>query len=227
MPPGKKQFALVSYATGIYRFLLNTHTMKKITLAAACLVAVLGFASCDSGSGDQQTTEATGTATVADADSTLTEDKKELLAFAARNNMLQIELGKIAAEKASTDSLKHYGQQLADWYTTKQQELQELAQQYNITLPQQMEDDQLEHVEEVRNTKAGEFDAEYWESLAEAQKEAIDEYDDKLKDLDEADVSAFGLWARNSQKELQAQMEQAKASELRLKANDGGISNSL
>lgn len=201
--------------------------MKKMTLAAACLVGMLGFASCDSGSGDQQTTEATGTPTVAGVDSTLTDDKEELLAFAARNNMLQIELGKIAAEKASTDSLKQYGQQLVDWYTTKQQELQELAQQYNVTLPQQMEEDQLEHVEEVRNAKAEEFDVEYWESLANAQKEAIDEYDDNLKALDEADVSAFGLWARNTQKELQAQMEQAKAAELRLKTDDGGISNSL
>lgn len=201
--------------------------MKKMTLAAACIAGMIGFASCDSGSGDQQTAETTGTPTVAGVDSTLTENKQELLAFSARNNMLQIELGKIAAEKASTDSLKQYGQQLVDWYSTKQQELQELAQQYNVTLPQQMEEEQLEHIEEVRNTEASKLDAEYWESLAEAQQEAIDKYDDNLKDVDEADVSAFGLWARNTQKELQAQMEQAKAAELRLKTDDGGISNSL
>lgn len=201
--------------------------MKKMTIAAACLVGMLGFASCDSGAGEQQVTEATGTPTVAGVDSTLTEDKQELLAFAARNNMLQIELGKVAAQQASTDTLKQYGQQLVDWYTTKQQELQELAQQYNVTLPQQMEEEQLEHIEEVRNTEANEFDAEFWESLANAQQEAIDEYDDNLKDLDEANATAFSLWARNTQKELQAQMEQAKAFELRLETDDGGISNSL
>ncbi|GAA4441804.1 hypothetical protein GCM10023188_40760 [Pontibacter saemangeumensis] len=201
--------------------------MKKMTIAAACLVGMLGFTSCDSGTGEQQATEANGTPTVAGVDSTLTEDKQELLAFAARNNMLQIELGKIAAQKAGVDTLKQYGQQLVDWYSDKQQELQELAQQYSVTLPQQMEEEQLEHVEEVRNTKAEEFDAEYLESLANAQQEAIKEYDENLKDLEEADASAFSLWARNTQKELQAQMEQAKALELRLKSEDGGISNSL
>ena len=103
--------------------------MKKTIIAAACLAGVLGFASCDSGTGEQQATEATGTPTAAEVDSTLTEDEQELLAFAARNNMLQIELGKIAAQQASTDKLKQYGQQLVDWHTTKQQELQELAQE--------------------------------------------------------------------------------------------------
>lgn len=199
--------------------------MKKTTIAVACLAGMLTFASCDSGG--QQATEATGEPTVAGVDSTLTEDKEELLAFSARNNMLQIELGKMAAEKGSTDNLKQYGQELADWHTTKQQELQELAQQYGVTLPQQMEEEQLEHVEEIRNAKPAEFDAEYWESVSKAQQEAIDEYDDNLKDLDEADASAFGLWARNTQKELQARMEQAKAFEMELKNEDGGISNSL
>ena len=201
--------------------------MKKTIIAAACLAGVLGFASCDSGTGEQQATEATGTPTAAEADSTLTEDEQELLAFAARNNMLQIELGKIAAQKASTDELKQYGQQLVDWHTANQQDLQELAQEYGVALPQQMETEQLEYIEEIRDAKAEEFDAEYWESVAKAQREAIDEYDDNLKDLDEADVSAFSLWMRNAQKELQAQMEQAKAFELELKTNEGGISNSL
>ena len=201
--------------------------MKKTIIAAACFAGVLGFASCDSGTGERQATEATGTPTAAEVDSTLTEDEQELLAFAARNNMLQIELGKIAAQKASTDELKQYGQQLVDWHTTNQQELQELAQEYGVALPQQMETEQLEYIEEIRDAKAEEFDAEYWESVAKAQREAIDEYDDNLKDLDEADVSAFSLWMRNAQKELQAQMEQAKAFELELETNEGGISNSL
>ena len=201
--------------------------MKKTIIAAACLAGMLGFASCDSGTGERQATEATGTPTAAEVDSTLTEDEQELLAFAARNNMLQIELGKIAAQKASTDELKQYGQQQVDWHTTNQQEHQELAQEYGVALPQQMEKEQLEYIEEIRDAKAEEFDAEYWESVAKAQREAIDEYDDNLKDLDEADVSAFSLWMRNAQKELQAQMEQAKAFELELETNEGGISNSL
>ena len=201
--------------------------MKKMTIAAACLVGMLSFASCNSGSSDQQNTETTGTPVVAETDSTLSEDKQELLAFAARNNMLQIEMGKIAAQQGTTDNIKQYGQQLTDWYTTKQQELQDLAQQYNVTLPQQMEEDQTQYLEEVRNTKGENFNEKYWDSMADAQQEAIDKYDGALNDVENAAGNAFSLWARNTQKELQAQMEQAKSAEVELKNRDGGISNSL
>jgi putative membrane protein len=191
--------------------------MKKMTLAAACLIGMLTFASCNTGANEeQQSTAATGNPVVA-PDSTISEDKQELLAFAARNNMLQIELGRLATQQGSTDNVKQYGQKLVDWYTTKQEELQGLAQQYNLTLPQQMEEDQLEHVEEVRNAKGGEFNEKYWESVVSAQKEAVGEFDDNLRDIEETNASAFSIWARNTQKELRAQMEQAMANEQELK----------
>lgn len=185
--------------------------MRKMKIAAAFLTGMLAFASCNSGTNEQQETDATGNPTVAGVDSTLTQDRQDLMAFAARNNMLQIELGRLASQQGSTDKIKQYGQQLVDWYTTKQEELQELAQQYNLTLPQQMEEDQLQHVEELHGTQANEFNDKYWEELADAQENAIDEFDSSLNDVEEADASAFSLWARNTRKELQAQMEQAKS----------------
>lgn len=183
--------------------------MRKMKIAAAFLAGMFAFTSCDSGG--QQETDTTGNPTVAGIDSTLTQDRQDLLAFAARNNMLQIELGRLATQQGSTDEVKQYGQQLVDWYTTKQEELQELAQQYNLTLPQQMEESQLQHIEELRGTKANEFDNKYWEELVDAQENAIDEFESSLKDVEEAEASAFSLWARNTRKELQAQMEQARS----------------
>lgn len=197
--------------------------MKKSIIAVWCVAGALFFASCDSGSGNEQaTTEATSeTATVAGNDSTLTEDKQELMMFAARNNMLQVELGKMAANKGMSEAVKTYGQNLVDWYTTKQEEMQEMAQQYNVTLPQQLEEEENEHLNKLR--EAENFNEEYWNQLTEAQKEAIDEFDDALKDVDEADASAFSMWARNTLKELRAQHEQAKGKEVELKRRDTGL----
>lgn len=201
--------------------------MKKAFIAIWCAAGAFMFASCgDSSSGDT-TTDATQTASVAGTDSTITETNKELLAYAARNNMLQVELGKMAAAQATTDNAKSFGQDLVNWYTNKQQELQELAQQYGVTLPQQLESDQTEHLEEIREAKAEKFDEEYWESVTNAQKEAIDEFDDELKDVDEATASAFTLWARNTVKELRAQHEQARAYMVELRNREGGITETI
>lgn len=200
--------------------------MKGTLKAIGCMALVLLLASCDSGT-ENETTDATDIATVAGVDTDITEENKELLAYAARNNMLQIELGRLAIAQGTSDNVKAFGQDLVDWYTTKQQELQELAQQYNVTLPQQLENEQTEHLEEIRGAEAGEFDEEYWESVVNAQKEAIDQYDDELNEVTEADATAFTLWARNTVKELRAQLTQAEAYQLELKNRDGGITESI
>ncbi|WP_162055611.1 DUF4142 domain-containing protein [Pontibacter pamirensis] len=184
--------------------------MKKMIIAVAFLGGAFTFASCDSGTNEQQDTTATGTPVVA-PDTAITEEKQDLMVYAARNNMLQMELGRLATEHGNTEGVRVYGQRLVDWYSDKQAELRELAQRYNVTLPLELNEDQAEHVEELRNTAVTEFDAKYWEELADAQQKAIDEFEDALNDVEEANATSFSLWARNTMKELQAQMEQAKS----------------
>lgn len=198
--------------------------MKNTMIATWCAAGTLFFASCDAGSGKEQTsTEATSqSATVASADSSLTDDKKELLAFAARHNMLEIELGKLAHEKGTSDAVRSYAQNQVDLYTTKHKELQELAQQYNATLPQQLDEEGKQHLAKLREAKN--FNEAYWEHLTNAQKHAIDEFDSRVEDIEPADATAYSMWARNSLKELQAQYEQAKGREVELKRRDTGIS---
>lgn len=181
------------------------------------------LASCDSGTTNEQTaTETTsGTTEAASADTALTDDKRELMEFAAQNNLLQVELGKLAIDQGTSDAVKTYGRNLVDWYTTKQKELSELAQQHNVSLPQQINDEGTKHLSELR--EAENFNEEYWEQLTDAQKSAIDEFDSKVKDIEQSDATAFSAWARNTLKELQAQYEQARGREVELKRRDSGI----
>ncbi|MFD2245936.1 DUF4142 domain-containing protein [Pontibacter ruber] len=192
--------------------------MKKLWIASCCFLSALAFTACDNKSSEaneeQSSTEVTtedttGTAVAAPTDTTLTEDKKELMTFAANAGMLQMELGKLAVEKGSSDQVRQYGQRMVDIYTTRQKELQELAKQYRVTLPQTMENDQMERVQELRDTDPEKFDKAYWDTVVDAHQEAVKEYDDKLKDVKEATASGFTLWARNNLKEMRAQMEEA------------------
>ncbi|GHA75980.1 DUF4142 domain-containing protein [Pontibacter akesuensis] len=201
--------------------------MRRITIALWCFSGAIAFSSCGSGEGNTEAGTENGTATVAGTDSTITDQNKELLAFAAQNAMLQVQLGQMAAKQGATDNVKAYGQQLVDWYNTKQKEVQDLSQQYGVTLPQQLESEQTEYLEEIRTAEANKFDEKYWESVIDAQKDAIEKFEDNLNDVEAADATAFTLWARNSEKELRAQMEQALAYQLELKNNEGGITESL
>ncbi|MER2996397.1 DUF4142 domain-containing protein [Pontibacter populi] len=194
--------------------------MKRI-LTAAFLMAAVTFVSCtpDKKTEEAEVAETTTdeqTATVA-SDSTITDDKKELMQTIARHTMLQQEMSKLAAQKATTDEVKQHAQKMQQLHASKLTELQELAQTYNVTLDTTLQDNQQKHITELNEKQNVEFDKAYWEKVTDAQKETIQEYEDVLKDITSADATAFGIWARTSEKELRAQYEEALALQLALK----------
>ena len=192
--------------------------MRRFWIASCCFVSALAFSACgNSGNNEEQqatstevaTEDTTGTAVAAPADTSLTEDKKELLNFAANASMLQLELGKLAVEKGRSNEVKQFGQRMTDIYTTKQKELQDIAKQYNYSLPQTMDDDQMGSVQELRDTDPEKFDKAYWDAVVDAHQNAIKEFDDELKNVKEATASPLTIWTRTSLKEMRAQMEEA------------------
>ncbi|WP_162427421.1 DUF4142 domain-containing protein [Pontibacter pudoricolor] len=194
--------------------------MKRI-FTAAFLMAVTTLVSCTP---DKKTEETEIAETASDdktetttSDSTLTDNKKELLQTIARHTKLQQEISKLAAQKATTDVVKQYARQMQQLTATKQTELQELAQTYNVTLDTTLQDDQQKYLTDLNEKQKVDFDKAYWEKVTDAQKETIKEYEDVLKDVTPADATAFGVWARTSEKELRAQYEEALKLQLALK----------
>jgi putative membrane protein len=194
-------------------------TMRNLWMAAAFMCSAVAFTSCDSNTRDTDTTDtvATGEPVVAPVDSTLTDEKREFMSYAHSISSQQVELGKIAVERGRTTQVREYGQQMVDLYTKKLEELRDMSGQYSVTLPQSMAEEQAGRVQELRDKEAKEFDRAYWDTVIEAHKDALNEFDDNIKDLEETDNTTFNLWARNSAKEIRAQMENAMRFRLDLK----------
>ncbi|MDX5417669.1 MAG: DUF4142 domain-containing protein [Hymenobacteraceae bacterium] len=193
--------------------------MKNLWMAAGLLFGAVAFMSCDSGNQETDTTGNVDTELnqTAVADASLTEEKREFMAYAYNISNQQVELGKLAVEKGISPQVKEYGQRMVSLYGEKLEELQEIAGQYSVSLPQAMEDDQAGRVQELRDTETGKFDRAYWDHVIEAHEDAADEFDDNVKDIAETDNTTFNLWARNTAKEIRAHMEQAMQFRLDLK----------
>ncbi|MBC5993566.1 DUF4142 domain-containing protein [Pontibacter cellulosilyticus] len=199
--------------------------MKKYLIAAVCLFLSLSFSACDSGNKE----EVGGNTAEVASDSMLTEEHQEHMMTVARYIMLQKELARLALEKSETQNAKAYGQDLMNWANTKQSELQEMAQTYGVTLPQQMEDSQTKHIDDIAEVEAKnyKYDEELWDTIKDAQRDAVEDFDKALNDVDEASGTAYTLWLRNTTKELRAHLEQAAAYDLELKNREGGISEQI
>ncbi|MBF8964021.1 DUF4142 domain-containing protein [Pontibacter sp. FD36] len=185
--------------------------MKNLWMAATLTLGALAFASCSSDTQETDTTANVDTElnTTAAADTTLNEDKREFMSKAHSISTQQVELGKLAAERGVSTQVREYGQQMVDLYSKKLEELQDMSRQYSTTLPQQMEEDHAGRVQELRDKNTDEFDQSYWDTVVDAHKDALSEFEDNVKDIEETDNTTFNLWARNTTKEIRAQMENA------------------
>ncbi len=184
-------------------------------MAAGLIFGAVAFISCDSGSQEQTTTTATDTEQTVETETTsadttaFSEDIREFMGYAFTNSALQMELGKLAVEKGGATQVREYGQKMVDLYGERQKELKEIAGQDSAMLTANMTEDQMGKVQELRDKDSKEFDKAYWDTVVEAHKEALGEFDDKVKDFKETDNAPFNLWARNSAKEVRAHMEEA------------------
>jgi putative membrane protein len=186
-------------------------------MAAGLLCGSVAFIACNSNTRETDTTSNVDTElnAAAVADTALTGVKRDFMGYAYNISNQQVELGKLAVERGVTAQVREHGQQLVDLYGKKLQELKEMSGQYNVTLPQHMTEDEAGRVEALRDKSQDEFDKAYWDTVIETDKAALKEFEDNVKDIAETDNTTFNLWARNTAKEIRAQMENA----MRARAN--------
>jgi len=97
-----------------------------LTLVAAAVVAL------PLGAGAQQPST-TKPSTGAPAKSGLTAADRKFIMDAARGGLAEVELGKLAAQRASSDAVKQLGQRLADDHSKANDELKDLASKKGVT----------------------------------------------------------------------------------------------
>ncbi|MGI4762129.1 MAG: DUF4142 domain-containing protein [Janthinobacterium lividum] len=164
--------------------------ISQLTLAAALS---LGVASCNSSSDDsvkeaQKTNEAKIDSTVQGAgqNAAVRDDKaydSEFMTKAASGGMLEVELGKVVGQRATTAEAKQFAQQMVTDHTKANAELKALAAKKNIELPASLGDDQKKVYDEVLAEKGVKLDQKY---IA----EMVDDHEEDVKEFQEASTKA-------------------------------------
>lgn len=91
---------------------------------------------------------------------------------AAVGGMAEVELGKLAAEKASKDEVKKFGQRMADDHGKANDELKSLAQSRQITLPAAIDAKHKATIDRLSKLSGEAFDRAYvQETLKDHQKD--------------------------------------------------------
>jgi putative membrane protein len=95
----------------------------------------------------------------------LTSSEKEFMTNAARGGMLEVQLGNLAAQKATSPDVKQFGERMATDHGQLGQRLQQLASNMNLPTEQQLSPEQQSAVTRLQNLSGKAFDREYMKMM--------------------------------------------------------------
>jgi len=145
---------------------------------------------------------------------TLDSAEKKFLNDAALGGLLEVKLGQMATKQASNEEVKRFGQRMIDDHSKVNGEIQKLAQQKGVTIPQALDKKQQEKVDKMAKLGGGDFDKEYMKQMVDDHEDDVKVFEKAAKDAKDADVRSF---AATTLPTLQEHLRLAKDIESRVK----------
>ena len=119
-------------------------------------------------------------------------DPNSFLTEAAQGGMMEVELGKIASQKAQSPEVKKFGQMMVTDHTAANNELKALAAKKNVQVPADMGSHKSD-VDSMSKLTGAEFDKEYVEMMEDDHEEDVSKFQKQADSSTDPDVKAFAM----------------------------------
>ena len=152
--------------------------------------------------------------------SNMSSQDNDFVMDAAMGGLMEVELGRIAAQKGMSDAVKQFGQRMVDDHSKANEELMSLASSKGMTLPTALDEKHQKDVTKLSAMSGAEFDRAYSRMMLSDHNKDVKEFEKQSTKGGDADLKAF---AGKTLPTLQEHLQMAKA----LPGNQGaGNSNS-
>lgn len=148
---------------------------------------------------------------------------RDFVMDAAIGGLMEVELGRIAAQKGMSDSVKQFGQRMVDDHSKANEELMTLAQSKGITLPTALDEKHQKDVTKLSAMSGAEFDRAYSKMMLSDHNKDVKEFEKQSTKGGDADIKAF---ASKTLPTLREHLQMAQALEPNQRSNSNSNSNS-
>jgi putative membrane protein len=178
-------------------------TNMKISLA---MLIVVAFATA---SGAQQSsTGAQQTSTKPNQSSSRAAAGESAFAMkAAQANIAEVELGKLAQQKAKSDDVKKFAQMMVDDHSKALDELKSVAGPKSITLPTALDAEHKKLSDRLSKLSGAGFDREYMQAMVDGHRKVAADVRKESKSGADPDLKA---WAAKALPTVEAHLKQAE-----------------
>jgi putative membrane protein len=121
----------------------------------------------------------------------VTEDDANWAVEVANAGMTEVELSKVAQDKATSQRLKDFANMMVTDHTKAGDQLKQLAATKNITLPASLSDASQKKLDNLSKKTGADFDKAYTHDMLDDHKDAVDKFQKASNDLKDADLKNF------------------------------------
>ncbi|HEY0244943.1 MAG TPA: DUF4142 domain-containing protein [Mucilaginibacter sp.] len=170
--------------------------MKKLSSIFMIAVAACAFQACSNAS-KSSTTAADSVNAVKDTTTSgatgigVDKDDAKFAVDAANGGMTEVELSKLAQQKATNAKVKDFAAMMVMDHTKAGEELKGIAKTKNITLPDSVSADSKKAIADLSEKSGADFDKAYVNQMVDDHKKTVSMFEDGAKNLKDADLNTF------------------------------------
>jgi putative membrane protein len=118
-------------------------------------------------------------------------DDKKFVKEAAIGGLMEVELGKLAAEKGSSDEVKKFGQKMVDDHTKANDQLKEAAAKSSIPVPSALDSKHQGKVDKMSKLSGPAFDKAYLKDMKKDHDKDISDFQSEAQNGSDPNIKQF------------------------------------
>ena len=153
----------------------------------------------------------------------LPSGEERFMKEAASGGLMEVELGKIAAEKGSHQRVKEFGKRMQADHGKANEQLKKIASSKGVDLPTQPSGEHKSTMDKLTKLSGAEFDREYMEAMVDDHKEDIEKFQTQADKGKDPDLKKF---ASDTLPVLKKHLELAQSTQKQVKSEAKGETKS-
>jgi len=121
----------------------------------------------------------------------LSHGDRKFLENAAQGGMVEVQLGKLAEQKASSDQVKQFGKRMAADHQKANDELKKIAANRGFNLPVEMSSSERREYDKLQGMSGADFDRAYMKEMVSDHKKDLKEFQSEAKSSKDGDLKNF------------------------------------
>lgn len=118
-------------------------------------------------------------------------DDTDFAVKAADAGLAEVQLGELALQKASAQSVKDFARKMIDDHKKANDELKAIADRKGITLPPAPGKDHVDHLQKMQDKSGAEFDRDYISMMVDDHAKVVDLFEKAANDAEDTDLKSF------------------------------------